>query len=158
MNYKREKMTYKLLPQIMESNYDFQFMGTDKVIELATVMLSTLKGTSEDKGETLGDIIEEIDSVIGGSFAPFIPDASYQIIQNGEIASAIMISYYEGYPLISEIFTKRKYQNRGMASYLIKKSINSLLDMGYKYLVLNVDSDNIAARDLYIKIGFELNT
>ena len=150
-------MNYKLFPQTLESNYDFEFMGTDDVIELATVMLNSLKDTSEDRGETLGDVIQEIESVIGGSFAPFISDASYQIILNGEIASAIMISYYEGYPLMSEIFTKKKYQNLGMASYLIKKSVNSLLDMGYKNLILNVDIENYAAINLYRKIGFEVN-
>ena len=66
-----------------------------------------------------------------------------------------MISYYDGYPLISEIFTKKKYQNLGMASSLIKKSVNSLLNMGYKNLILNVDIENFTAINLYRKIGFE---
>ena len=150
-------MNYKLLSQTLSSNYDFKFIGIDDVMELSTVMLNSLKDTCEDRGETLGDVIEEIESVIGGSFAPFISDASFQIMQNEETASAIMISYYEGYPLISEIFTKKKYQNSGMASFLIKKSVNSLLDMGYKNLILNVDIENIAAVNLYRKIGFEVN-
>lgn len=156
LNSKRVKMNYKLLSQTLRSNYDFKFIGIDDVMELATVMLNSLKDTCEDRGETLGDVIEEIESVIGGSFAPFISDASYQIMQNEETASAIMISYYEGYPLISEIFTKKEYQNSGMASSLIKKSVNSLLDMGYKNLILNVDAENIAAVNLYRKIGFEV--
>jgi len=133
-------------------------MVIDDVIELATVMLNSLKDTSEDRGETLEDVIQEIESVITGSFAPFISGASYQIIQNGETVSAIMISYYEGYPLISEIFTNKQYQNSGMASFLIKKSVNSLLNMGYKKLILNVDTENFTAMNLYRKIGFEVNT
>lgn len=157
LNSKRARMNCNLFPQTLESNYDLQFMCIDDVIELSKVMLNSLKDTSEDKGETLGDIIQEIDSVIGGSFAPFISDASYQIILNGEIASAIMISYYKGYPLISEIFTEKKFQNLGMASYLIKKSGNSLFNMDYKNLVLNVDIENLAAMNLYRKIGFEIN-
>ncbi|MHB8072334.1 GNAT family N-acetyltransferase [Desulfosporosinus fructosivorans] len=157
MNSKRAKMYYKLSSQTLTSKYDFKFIDIDDVIELATVMLDSLKDTCEDRGETLGDVIEEIESVIGGSFAPFISEASYRIIQNEETAAAIMISYYEGYPLISEIFTNKKYQNSGMASSLIKKSVNSLLDMGYKDLILNVDIENIAAVNLYRKIGFEVN-
>jgi ribosomal protein S18 acetylase RimI-like enzyme len=153
---KRTKMVYTLLPHIIESNYAFQSINEDEVTELARIMLDSLKDTCEDKGESLEDIIEEIVEVIGGYFAPFISDASYQLKQNGEIVSAIMISYYEGYPLISEIFTNRKYQGLGMASSLIKKSVNSLVQMGYTILTLNVELENIAAINLYRKIGFEV--
>jgi ribosomal protein S18 acetylase RimI-like enzyme len=156
MNGSRVRMKYEVLSQTLENNYDFKFMDIGDVAELAVIMLDSLKDTPEDRGETLVDIIKEIDSVIGGSFAPFISAASYQIKQNQEIASAIMINYYEGYPLISEIFTNKKYQNLGMASSLIKKSVNSLFDMGYKNLILNVDIENIAAINLYRKIGFEV--
>jgi len=155
LNSKRVRMNYKLVPQTSESNYDFKFMTIDDVIELATVMLNSLKDTAEDRRETLEDVIQEIESVITGSFAPFISDASYQIIQNGETVSAIMISYYEGYPLISEIFTNKQYQNLGMASFLIKKSVDSLLNMGYKKLILNVHTENFTAMNLYRKIGFK---
>ena len=155
LNCKRSKMTYKLVPQTLKSDYDYKIMDIGDVTELALVMLNSLKDTSEDRGETLGDIIEELNSVIGGSFAPFISKASYLIKQNGDIASAIRINYYEGYPLISELFTKKKYQKLGLANSLIKKSINSLLNCGYRDLTLNVDLENVTAVSLYKKIGFE---
>lgn len=148
------KMIYELSPQTFESIHKFEAISEGQVAELAIVMLDSLKDTCEDKGETLQDIINELEEVIDGSFAPFISNASYQIRQNDEIASSIMISYYEGYPLISEIFTNKKYQGLGMAKALIKKSINSLLYMGYTKLVLNVEVENIAALNLYRKIGF----
>lgn len=156
MNSQRIKMSHKLLPLSFTSKYDFEIMDIGDVTELAMVMLESIKHTCEDRGETLADLIEELDSVLGGSFAPYIADASYQIKQNGETVSAIMISYFEGYPLISEIFTKKKYQNLGMASSLINKSINSLISMGYESLILNVNRDNMPAINLYRKIGFEV--
>ena len=116
-------MSYKLLPQTFTSKYDFESIDIGDVTELAMVMLESIKHTCEDQGETLADLIEELDSVLGGSFAPYIADASYQIKQNGETVSAIMISYFKGYPLISEFFTKKKFQNQGMARFLINKSI-----------------------------------
>jgi RimJ/RimL family protein N-acetyltransferase len=149
------KMIYGLSPQTFESIHKFEAISEEQVAELAVVMLDSLKNTCEDKGETLQDIISELVEVMDGSFAPFISDASYQIRQNGEIASSIMISYYEGYPLISEIFTNKKYQGLGMAKALIKKSINTLMGMGYTKLVLNVEVENIVALNLYKKIGFE---
>jgi ribosomal protein S18 acetylase RimI-like enzyme len=147
-------MSYELKAQTRETIYEFERIDIDDVTELAIVMLDSLKGTCEYVGETLDDIVEEISSVISGSFAPFIYEASYQIKQNGEIMSAIMISFYKGYPLISEIFTKKQYHNLGMARALIKKSINSLLKIGYKDLILYVDPRNTAAINLYNKIGF----
>lgn len=155
MTSKRRKMIYKLMPQISEGNYEFESINEADVKELSKIMLDTLKDTCEDKGETLEDIINEIVEVISGSFAPFISDASYQIKDKGEIISAIMISYYKGYPLISEIFTSKKYQGLGLAKSLIKKSVNSLLEIGYTSLTLNVELENIAAINLYRKIGFE---
>ena len=105
------KMSYKLSPQTFTSKYDFEIIDIGDVTELAMVMLESIKHTCEDHGESLADIIEELDSVLGGSFAPYIADASYQIKQNEETVSAIMISYFKGYPLISEVFTKKKFQN-----------------------------------------------
>jgi len=55
LNSKRARMNYKLFSQTVESKYDFEFVGIEDVIELATVMLNSLKFTSEDRGETLGD-------------------------------------------------------------------------------------------------------
>lgn len=106
-------------------------------------------------GDTLEDITQETDSVVSGSFAPFISNASYQIKHNEEIISAIMISCYEGHPLISEIFTNKHFYNLGLASTLIKKSINSLLELGYTRLTLYVDTRNTVALNLYKKIGFK---
>jgi ribosomal protein S18 acetylase RimI-like enzyme len=148
-------MSYKLKSQTRETIYEFEMIDIDDMAELAILMLDSIKGTCEYVGETLDDIVEEIGSVINGSFAPFIYETSYIIKQNEEIVSAIMISFYEGYPLISEIFTKKQYHNLGMARALIKNSINSLLKMGYKDLILNVDPRNTAAINLYNKVGFK---
>ncbi|HEY5561537.1 MAG TPA: GNAT family N-acetyltransferase [Clostridiaceae bacterium] len=130
-------------------------INTADLSELALVMLDSFKGSCEDAGESIDDIIEELYSVISGSFAPFISDASYQIKQNGEILSAIMINYYEGSPLISEIFTKKQYRNLGMAGEIIKQSINSLLLVGHNELTLFVDPRNSLAIRLYEKSGFK---
>lgn len=155
MSSKRIKMMCKLIPQVTEEIYEFDAINIEDIIELSLVMLESLKGTCEDTGETLEDIMEELDSIISGSFAPFIYDASYQIKQNEEIVAAIMISYYEGHPLISEIFTKKQYYNLGMAEALMRHSINALLKMDYEEANLYVDPRNTAAITLYKKIGFK---
>lgn len=44
----------------------------------------------------------------------------------------------------------------GIACYLIKKSVNSLLNMSFINLIQNVDIENFTEINLYRKIGFEI--
>ena len=154
MSSKRIKMKYKLKSQEITKDYEFEMIDIKDLNDLSIVMLESIKDTCEDAGEKLEDIVEEIDSVISGSFAPFIYEASYQVKKKKEIVSAIMISFYQGYPLISEIFTRNEFHKLGLATFLISMSVNSLLKLGYKELVLNVEARNTAAINLYKKIGF----
>lgn len=80
--------------------------------------------------------------------------ASFQIKQNNDLAAVILISFYKGRPFISELFTSKKYLKLGMASALLKQSMNALLDFGYQDLVLHVHPQNEDAIMLYKKIGF----
>lgn len=149
---KRIGMIYKLEPQKSQEVYTYNRISTNDINDLATSMLDAFRDTEDFEGETFEDLVEEIRSVIESSFGIFIPDASFRIGQNAEIASVILISLYEGKPLISELFTKKKYMNLGMASSLLRKSINALLSLGYEDLVLYVHPKNVQAINLYKKI------
>ena len=151
---KRVGMIYKLTPHKLEEFYTFDRISTDDINDLASSMLDAFKDTEDYNGETLENLDEEIHSIVESNFGIFIPDASFQIKQNTKIASAILISLYEGKPLVSELFTRKKYMNLGMANSLLKKSINVLLNLGYENLILYVHPRNIGAVKLYKKIGF----
>ena len=151
---KRLGMIYRLIPKKSEEVYTFDGISTDDISGLSNSMLDAFRDTEDFEDETLEDLNEEIHSVIDSTFGIFISDASFQIKQNTEIASAILISLYEGTPLGSELFTKKKYMNLGMASSLLKNSINVLLKLGYENLALNVCPGNVGAVNLYKKIGF----
>jgi GNAT superfamily N-acetyltransferase len=150
----RVGMIYKLIPQKLEEVYIFDRISTYDINGLAISMLEAFIDTEDFEGETLDDLNEEINSIVDSTFGKFIPEASFQIKQNTDTISAILISLYEGNPLVSELFTGKKYLNLGMASSLLKKSINELLKLGYENLVLYVHPRNIAAVNLYNKIGF----
>ena len=47
-------------------------------------------------------------------------------------------------------------QGKGMATFLLKKSINALLTLGEKELVLFVTVGNDAAQHIYQKLGFQV--
>lgn len=151
---KRIGMIYKLMPQKPEEVYIFDKISTEDIPDLAIAMLEAFRDTADFEDETLEDINEEIQSVVDGTFGIFISEASFKIKQNNEIVAIIMVNLYQDKPLVSELFTKKEYVNLGMASSLLKKSINELLKLGYEELVLNVHPRNVGAIKLYKKIGF----
>lgn len=151
---KRIGMIYKLIPQKLEEVYTFDKISSDDINSLSVSMLEAFKDTEDFNGETLEDLNKEIYSVVESTFGTFIPEASFQIKQNGEIAAVILISLYNDKPFVSELFTIKKYLKLGMASSLLKKSINALLNLGYDDLVLYVHPKNVGATNLYRKFGF----
>ncbi len=151
---KRVGMIYKLIPQELEEIYTFDKISSNDIHGLSVSMLEAFKDTADFNGETLEVLNEEIYSVVESTFGTFINDASFQIKQNEEIAAVILISLYKDKPFLSELFTGKKYLKLGMASNLLKKSINVLLNLGYEELVLYVHPENEGAINLYKKIGF----
>lgn len=148
------RMIYKLETQKLKKSYVFNNIDLNNIDNLASSMLKAFENTEDFKGETKDKLAEELLEVIQSNFGIFISEASFQINQNDQIASAILVSLYKEKPLISELFTRREFMNLGMASELLKKSINKLILLGYKELVLYVHPKNIKAIKVYKKIGF----
>lgn len=155
MSKKRISMTYKL---------DFVQNGTSHIIknieienqdEIAAAMFDAYLGTVDQIENTYEEALVEVRNIMEDGYGLFIQPASFVIEQNNEAASVILINLYNGKPLITEIFTKKKYYSQGMAKSLIRASMNALAELGYEELTLNVMPENIGARKLYEKLGFE---
>lgn len=54
------------------------------------------------------------------------------------------------------ISIKKEYWNKGIGNILIKEALNQGIKMGYKQVKLGVFSNNIKAKSLYEKNGFEV--
>ncbi|MBC2458784.1 GNAT family N-acetyltransferase [Clostridium beijerinckii] len=147
-------MICKLAPQELKGIYTFDKIDSDDIDGLSVSMLDAFKDTVDFNGETIEELNKEICSIVESTFGTFISDASFQIKQNGEIAAVILISLFKGKPFVSELFTVKKYLKQGMASNLLKNSINVLGNLGYDDLILYVHPKNAAAVNLYKKIGF----
>lgn len=147
-------MICKLQEQKRNERYLFHDVGLDDIEDMSIIMMNAFKDTADYHGETLEELKEELFHVVKSTFGTFIPDASFQIKQNGEAAAVILISLYNEKPFISELFTNKYYLKQGMASALMKKSMSTLFDLGYKDIALHVHPDNDGAINLYKKIGF----
>ncbi|WP_166669576.1 GNAT family N-acetyltransferase [Paenisporosarcina antarctica] len=154
MGKRRIKMSCKLESQQVYSSFQFKPITQHDITKVATTMLEAYEGTVDQQEETLEQAILEVEKIINNGYGAFISEASFWIEMNDESAAVICINLWSGTPLITEIYTGKKYLNQGMASLLIRSSMNTLYQMGYDVIELNVTVANVKAIDLYEKLGF----
>lgn len=151
---KKIKMTIELKQEMIFDNYVITNLDLDQKERVAVSMLDAYENTVDYEGEDINDTKAEIENVINNGYGKFMIEASFMIKKNNEVASVIVISLYENIPTIIYVFTMKKYAKKGMASYLIKKSMQALYNLGYEKLQLFVTRDNNEAIRIYQKLGF----
>lgn len=150
----RIKLTCKLEKQLISTTYQFKPITQEDITKIAATMLEAYEGTVDQQEETLEEAILEVGKIIKDGYGPFIAEASYWIEMNHEAAAVICINLWDEKPLITEIYTGKRFLHRGMASALIRKSMETLNRMGYDEIILNVTAENSNAIQLYEKLGF----
>jgi len=149
-------MKVELLRQHLKGAWLFRPISEGDVDVLGSLMLEAYRGTIDYEGETLEEAIEEVHTVLAGGYGPFFEDCSYIIEDEGKILSASMIVMSEKVdaPLLAFSMTHPEHKRKGMAEFLLKASINWLLDAGHQELYLVVTEGNTGAIRLYEKLGF----
>jgi len=150
----RIRMTCKLEAQLFSTTYQLKPIKQQNITKVAATMLVAYEGTVDQQEETLQESILEVEKILNDGYGPFIAEASYWIEMNDEAAAVICINLWNEKPLITEIYTSKKFLHQGMASTLIRTSMNKLNRMGYGELALNVTVENSSALHLYEKLGF----
>jgi len=124
--------------------------------DLAILLYAAFRGTIDDEGETFADALVEIDRMFGDDYGKPLLDCSF-VIERGEfLASACLICLSEpdGVPLVVFSMTRPDAQREGLARYLMRRSIDALLDRGHTRLRLIVTEGNAQAQSLYASLGF----
>ena len=150
----RIRMTCKLEAQLFSTPYQLKPITQQDITKVAATMLEAYQGTVDQQEETLQQAILEVEKIINDGYGPFIAEASYWIEMNDEASAVICINLWNEKPLITEIYTGKKFLHQGMASTLIRASMVTLNHMGYDELALNVTVENSNALQLYEKLGF----
>lgn len=124
---------------------------------LGSLMLNAYLDTIDYNGESLEDAVSEIQATINGKYGPFMDKCSFLIERDGKAISASIITWFdeEKKPLLAFSMTHPDFKNQGLGTYLLKKSINALLEEGYRELYLVVTDGNKPALHLYEKLGFK---
>jgi GNAT superfamily N-acetyltransferase len=122
---------------------------------LATLMLNAYRGTIDADGS---ETIEEARIEVRGYFdarsgAPML-EHSY-VVQDGErLVSAVLVSRFEGMPLLAYAMTAPTHKGRGLASALTHRALRSLRTAGDGQMHLWVTAGNADAEHIYERIGF----
>ncbi|MBU7018222.1 MAG: GNAT family N-acetyltransferase [Theionarchaea archaeon] len=153
----RIKMYLHLREQHTDKSWDYRTIAHTDIDSVGALMLDSFRNTIDYEGETLEDAVVEVGATLEGKYGPFLEDCSYLIEDKGQPISACIVVYSEemSLPLIAYTMTHPCYAQRGMATFLLKKSLNALLARKYKGAYLVVTEGN-QARHLYERIGFRM--
>ncbi len=158
MSTDRVKMKLHLSKQTIGEQLSYRSLSKNDIELLGKLMLDAYRGTVDVEGDETLDAITEIRDTFTGAYGPVLKSCSFVIEKNGQALSAIIITNWDGtpQPLLTFTMTHPTAKNQGMSSFLIKKSVNALLEQGYTDLYLFVTANNLPARHVYEKLGFEV--
>lgn len=156
MPHQRHKMCVTLTPQPSEALPGSRHVSAGDAEGLAQLMLAAYHGTIDDGGETIDDARAEIQRTLAAEYGTFLPDCSWLVGDGGSLRSACIVTYFAEWqtPIIAFVMTDPATKGQGVATRLIKRSMNSLLDQGYTRLCLTVTDGNIPAQHVYDMLGF----
>ena len=121
---------------------------------IAHLMNESYKDTIDYEGETLEQCVNETMETLTGKYGEFMDFSSFLIEDTGRIQSASIVTCYQGKPLLAFSMTMPDLQRKGLAGFLIERSVDALFKNGYAELFLVVTEGNLAEK-LYKKLGFK---
>jgi GNAT superfamily N-acetyltransferase len=154
-------MRLQLTQQDITKTWPIRSLTVDDSPILGPLMYTGYHGTIDDEGETLEGATEEIEATLRGKYGPCLTAASFLIGEPGRPLGASIVSNWtddrnNGHtqPLLDFMFTHPDARGQGLAIYMLKKTINALIEQGETELVLFVTLGNEAAQHIYLKLGF----
>ena len=123
--------------------------------ELAGIMLDAYRGTIDADGDETPEVArDEVAGYFAGrSGAPHL-EHSRVAIDRGRIVSAVLVSEFEGTPLIAYVFTAADHKGRGLADALTRAAMRALAGAGRERVHLWVTAGNTPAERIYERLGF----
>jgi 3-oxoadipate enol-lactonase len=157
MAVERLHMKLLLAEQRPEGPWNCRPVTKDDIPALARLVLDAYRDTIDDEGETLDDALQAMQDVFAGTWRTgrLLESCSFVIEEWGEPLACTLVTWWHEQPLLAYVMTHPTARNRGMARFLIQKSINALLAQGHQELSLFVTKGNLPAQHLYERLGFQ---
>lgn len=151
---KRIRMSLRLQDKDFDFPYEVTPVKETLITEIAEAMYDAYEGTIDYEGENLSQTIDELKRLFTGSYGPLMEEASYLIMEDNKVVSALLTCLYRGEPTITYTFTRKEAQRLGYATALIAKAEQELYRNGFHSLFLYVTLENTPAIRLYESLGF----
>jgi ribosomal protein S18 acetylase RimI-like enzyme len=123
-------------------------------VQLASLMYHAYLGTIDYEGEDEAAALEEVRRTFAGQYGSFLWSASRVMERDAALASAALLTRWEGKPFVAFSMTRPEFKRRGLARACLESAVNQLLLEGEQELWLAVTLANVAAMSLYRKLGF----
>lgn len=159
---KRWMMRQTLTEQPEASSWSARPISQQDGPLLGKLLYDAYHSTIDDEGETPEEALKEMEGTLAGKYGPVLTTCSFLIEEQGYVLAASVLTDWTDertgrkQPLLSFLMTHPDTKGKGMATFLLKKSINALLAQGEKELVLFVTVGNDAAQHIYQKLGFQV--
>ena len=128
--------------------------STDDTEALAALMLDAYEGTIDaDGSETLEVARDEVRGYFSPERQP-LPEHSFIALDGDVAVAAVLVSRYEGLPLIAYVMTETTHKGRGLATALTRLALASLHAAGERQAHLWVTRGNAHAERIYDRLGF----
>ena len=119
---------------------------------LAGFMLDAYRGTIDYEDEDLDDARDEVRSFFDRANHPLF-EHSRAVEVDGRLASAILISIYEGDAFIRAVMTSPEHKNEGLARRVTVAALESLTAAGYEKVVLYITDGTRPSEALFDAVG-----
>src|SRR5688500_6528913 len=126
--------------------------STDDAEALALLMLDTYTGTIDfDETDTLDDARDEVRGYFSGE--PML-EYSFLATDADVPVAAVLVSRYDGSPMIGYVMTAAAHKGRGLATAITRLAVASLYAAGEPRVQLWVTRGNTNAERIYDSLGF----
>lgn len=145
------------LSPVAEPNVGFpvRHPTADDADALAALMLDAYRGTVDaDGSETLDDARTEVIGYFSAASGEPMLEHSFVALDDDAPISAVLVSRYEGMPLIAYAMTAADRKRLGLATALTARSLTSLHAAGERHAHLWVTPGNESAERIYEGLGF----
>lgn len=122
---------------------------------MADLMFAAYVGTVDaEPSDTPAGAAQEVQTTFDGGYGPFLPGASFVVERAGQLASATLVTRYEGAPMIAFTMTAPAFARQGLGRALMLHSMAALAAAGEARVDLAVTDGNTPAQRLYAQLGF----
>lgn len=148
------KMRLALVQQAVSTRWLARPIEHADIPALATLMFDAYRGTIDDEGGTGDDARAEVERTFDGTYGDLLHGCSFVVEDDGCMLAATLVTHWQDAPLLAFVLTHPDAKGQGLATYLIRRSINGLLSQGYDELYLFVTEGNAPAQHIYGRLGF----